>query len=135
MGHPVGENRVHILYAAQDRGGNRLQPGRPLAVSDVGNALRIWDIQASRTVTTLKGHTDQITTIASSRDGKRVATSGPDFKLKLWNGGSGELLATLTPANDNTTPEFQTKRRRAQVINKGEPIPKSVISLDFSPDG
>ncbi len=109
--------------------------GRLLAVTDAGHAMKIWDIPANRAVTTLKGHAEPITTVAISRDGKRIATAGNDFTLKLWDGVSGELIADLTPANDNTTPEFLTERKRALVTSKGKPVRDFVLGLDFSPDG
>ena len=109
--------------------------GRLLAVTDAGHAMKIWDIPANRAVTTLKGHAEPITTVAISRDGKRIATAGNDFTLKLWDGVSGELLTDLTPVNDNTTPEFLTERRQAIQSNGGKPVRETVTGLDFSPDG
>ncbi len=109
--------------------------GHLLAATDANNSLRISDIAKKQTVTTLKGYTEPITNIAISRDGKRIATGHNDFTLKLWDGTSGEQLFTLTPANDNTTPEFITERKQLTLSNNGKPPRDYFLGLDFNADG
>lgn len=50
---------------------------------------------------TLQGHTDKVWSVAWSPDGKRLASSGDDKTIRLWDAGSGALLKTLKGHNDS----------------------------------
>ena len=59
---------------------------------------------------TLKGHTDVVTSVAFSPDGRRIVSGSFDSTVKVWDASSGQEILTL----------------------KG---PGSVDSVAFSPDG
>ena len=44
---------------------------------------------------TLKGHTDQVTSVAFSPDGKRIVSGSEDQTLKVWDATSGQETLTL----------------------------------------
>lgn len=46
-------------------------------------------------INTLSGHTNVISSVAVSRDGKTIASSGDDRNIKLWNLSTGTEIATL----------------------------------------
>jgi WD40 repeat protein len=46
-------------------------------------------------VNTLKGHENSVLSIAISPDGKTIASSGDDRKIKLWNLATGKLISSL----------------------------------------
>ena len=62
-------------------------------------------------ITTLKGHSDAVTSVAFSPDGKRLGTGSRNQMLKLWAVDTGQELLTLK-------------------VRAGE-----VWSVVFSPDG
>lgn len=59
----------------------------------------------------LSGHTDQLTTVAFSPDGGRIATAGRDQTAKVWDAETGQELFNLS---DHT---------------------RTITSIAFSPDG
>src|SRR6476469_2368508 len=46
-------------------------------------------------VSTLRGHSDVVATVAISRDGRTLASGSFDKTIKLWNLGTGRLIHTL----------------------------------------
>jgi len=53
-----------------------------------------------------KGHTGKITDVALSRDGSRLATTGDDGMLKVWNPSTGDLLASVRGRGPASGPSF-----------------------------
>jgi WD40 repeat protein len=56
--------------------------------------VKIWDLATGR-VLDLRGHTDQVWGLASSPDGRRLATGCNDRTIKLWDTATGEEVFTL----------------------------------------
>ncbi len=54
--------------------------------------IESWLMQYSKC---LKGHTDIISCLAISSDGKKIATGSYDFTAKIWNANTGDEIATL----------------------------------------
>jgi WD40 repeat protein len=71
----------------------------------------LWDATSGRQLRTFSGHTDSVTDLAFSPDGKLLASASNDVSIKLWNVATGNLIQTLL---GHTQP---------------------AISLAFSPDG
>jgi WD40 repeat protein/serine/threonine protein kinase len=73
-------------------------------------AINVWKISTGRLLVTLAGHKSQVNSLAFSRDGKRLASSGDDEFIKVWDVMAGS--------------EFLSIRSRAG----------SVSDVAFSPD-
>lgn len=56
--------------------------------------MRIWSL-ADNTVKVFAGHEGTVWAVALSPDGKVLASSGDDKKIKLWNTETGELIHDL----------------------------------------
>jgi WD40 repeat protein len=77
-----------------------------------GGTLDIWDVSSLNSVrkkeaqkwgrtspfpllATLEGHSDEITDVALSSDGKTLASSSKDKTVKLWSLSTNQLLLSL----------------------------------------
>ena len=57
--------------------------------------VTVWDATSGREILTLKGHTDLITSVAFSADGKRLVSASSDKTVKVWDTTSGQEMHTL----------------------------------------
>jgi WD40 repeat protein len=57
--------------------------------------VKIWDLATGRVLHDLRGHTVVVPALASSPDGRRLATGSEDRTIKLWDTATGEELFTL----------------------------------------
>jgi WD40 repeat protein len=75
--------------------------GHQIAVADgVHGAITLVDPHGHARSLTLRNHFRSISDIAFSRDGARLASSGGDKTVRLWNTETGEEMLVLpTPAN------------------------------------
>jgi WD40 repeat protein/tetratricopeptide (TPR) repeat protein len=65
---------------------------------------RVWDISSEQEVSTLFGHSADVSEIDFSTDESRVATASADYLAKVWDVATGRELLSLTghTANVNT---------------------------------
>jgi WD40 repeat protein/tRNA A-37 threonylcarbamoyl transferase component Bud32 len=71
--------------------------GQRLAQGRVDGTARVWDIASGRETLTLKGHSDDVNSVAVTRDGRRVVTGSDDGTVRIWDAASGQQLLTLQP--------------------------------------
>jgi WD40 repeat protein/tetratricopeptide (TPR) repeat protein len=57
-------------------------------------AVSIWDVKTGR-VTALTGHGNPVRALSWSPDGQRLATSGYNFTVRLWDPSTGRQVHTL----------------------------------------
>jgi WD40 repeat protein len=61
----------------------------------------VWDLRSGRRVHTLRGHTAPLTGVATSSDGRRIATSSQDGSARVWDARTGELEVVLRDPDPN----------------------------------
>ena len=85
--------------------------GHTLAGGDRNGIIELWDVDTGDTLTTLTGHTADVSSIAFSPDGATLASGSGDTTVRVWDVATGDTRNTLTGHTD------------------------SVRSVVFSPDG
>ncbi|RKU21634.1 hypothetical protein C6499_21800 [Candidatus Poribacteria bacterium] len=85
-----------------------------IASANDNGTIKLWNLQDD-TVTTLRGHSRKIHSVAFSPDGQRLVSGSDDWTFRLWDVQAGAHIATL---------EHIIGRNRS-----------AVIEVAFSPDG
>jgi Flp pilus assembly protein TadD len=68
---------------------------RVAAVAGLDRTVRIWDAASGQELLTLKGHTDLVSDVSYSPDGRRLASASQDGTVRIWDAASGQELLTL----------------------------------------
>lgn len=132
---------AHILPQPQSIYAVAWHPdGKLVASASLDKSIKIWDAAAGTLVKEIKpgsddvpkpgtprlpGHTDQVFTLAYSKDGKQLASGSSDRSLKLWNTDTGALI------RDFPNPNFKP-------LAEGAPAPSHpgfVQCVKFTADG
>jgi WD40 repeat protein/serine/threonine protein kinase len=71
-------------------GGNNDPQGKPLP-----GELKIWDAKTGKEVKTLEGHTAEITSLACTKDSRKLASASNDGTAKIWDVVAGKEILTL----------------------------------------
>lgn len=61
--------------------------------------IQLWDVATGALLQTLEGHTDSVTSVAFSPNGKQVVSGSDDETVRLWDAATGALLQTLEGYN------------------------------------
>ena len=83
---------VLLLHPPRDAA---IQPRQAEVRAQPDGMVQVRDSAASELRFLLKGHSDIITTLAISPDGKTLATGSPDKLIKLWDLATGKERLTL----------------------------------------
>ena len=85
------------------------------------NIIELWNVKTGALTKTFKGHKDQVTSVAFSSDGKRLASGSCDQTVKVWDVETCEIIKTLEGLKS--------------WIKAWKPDKPWVNSVAFSPDG
>jgi uncharacterized caspase-like protein len=75
------------------------------------NTVKLWDAATGREIRTFSGHSDSVTSVGFSPDGRQVLSGSEDNTVKLWDTATGREIRTFSGHS------------------------REVSSVSFSPDG
>ncbi|MYF99230.1 WD40 repeat domain-containing protein [Candidatus Poribacteria bacterium] len=74
-----------------------LNPNLQLSANTRRHKIDLWDLNSNQLKTTLEDHTERVISIAISADGKMLASTGFNNKVRVWNIDNGKLRVISTP--------------------------------------
>jgi WD40 repeat protein len=125
--------------------------GSAITVRDSGSYVKVWDLEGNELGQPLSAHTTEITALAFSADGKKLASSSFDKTIRLWNLEDRQLEKTIE-AHQHTVSSIAFNQKGDRIVSgsydctirlwnlQGKPIGapfgyEDVRSVAFSPDG
>lgn len=87
----------------------------PSDVDENDNILRIWDIETSKQVGQLSGHTGTANALTWSSDNHRILSGGDDKTARLWDVKSGKQIRSFKVAQEIFAVAFSPDGQRAIV--------------------
>lgn len=72
-----------------------LSPDGSRAASCVGETVTLWEPGSGRQVSRLQGHTDGVTSLAFTEDGRHLLSSSSDGTVRVWDVTAGRCAQTL----------------------------------------
>ena len=49
------------------------------------STIKLWNIEYGEEIKTLEGHSDFVTSVAISKDSKKIVSGSADKTIKVWN--------------------------------------------------
>lgn len=60
------------------------------------HTVELWDLQAGRRLTLLRGHTEKVNALTFTGDGSRAISCGRDRSVRVWSLAAGQQIASFT---------------------------------------
>ena len=158
IGPPLTGHTSPVSSVAFSPEGHRIASasGGILGIGGSDFTVRVWDADTGQQIgPPLTGHTDLVTSVAFSPDGKRIASASWDKTVRLWNADTGQPLGppltghtgwvtsvAFSPDGHRIASASYDKTVRLWNADTGQPFGNpltghtdSVESVAFSPDG
>jgi WD40 repeat protein len=105
--------------------------GTLLAVSTRGNSVAIWNFRRERPIAPeMYGHTQSVSSVDFSGDGKVLASGSEDGDIRLWDVETHELIGTLR-AQQKAIRNVAFSPQRGLLVSVGEADSIAFWEVDF----
>ncbi|EIN12156.1 WD40 repeat-like protein [Punctularia strigosozonata HHB-11173 SS5] len=93
FGMTIGASAPHLYLSAVPFAPARSRIWKDLAVVGLeGGTILVYEVTTGQTIRTFKGHTDYVSSVAFSPDGKRVVSGSDDETVCIWDVQSEQLV-------------------------------------------
>ena len=69
--------------------------GQRIVTGSSDQTAKVWEAASGKELFTLKGHSNEIYSVAFSPDGRRIVTGSMDDTAKVWEADTGKELFTF----------------------------------------
>jgi WD40 repeat protein len=73
---------------------------RAVPSQSYNSIVKVWDAATGQEILTFTGHTESVSSLAFSPDGKRIASASADKTVKVWDAATGRETLTLKGQTD-----------------------------------
>lgn len=92
----LGKLVGHVRTVAISPDGKRIAAGKSIHTRDKSkpvskSTVTLWDSLVGEETQTLRGHSNNVTSVAISPDGKRIVSGSDDWTVRVWNTRTGEV--------------------------------------------
>jgi WD40 repeat protein len=78
-----------------------------VASAGADQTIRLWHVESREEIARLRGHTDEIYTVAFSPDGKTLASGGRDGTVQFWDASPKERPRPFVVLREEWGTHFQ----------------------------
>jgi eukaryotic-like serine/threonine-protein kinase len=95
------------------------QPGGSLLAGGGGPSMQLWDADTGRQLRTIRAHSHVISALAWSPDGKRLASSSWDQRIRVWDADTWEKRLEIDAAHDGAVVSLAWSPKGQELVSGG----------------
>ena len=81
----TGAKQLLLDTSTRNLGISLSPDGNYLASGGADKKVTVWNVRTGRAIVTLRGHTDEVTSVCFSPDGKRLVSASKDRTVQVWD--------------------------------------------------
>jgi WD40 repeat protein len=82
--------------------------------------VKVWNLDSGQLIHSLKGHTDSVTTVTLTLNGKYIVSGSRDNTIRIWNLVNGQLTKIWEEPTDTVNEVLMTPDGQYVVTGSGD---------------